>query len=112
MGYLTTVTFRNDCWQEILDHPREAIDFIYNNKENGRNINSITVQRTRHADDHALYFHWGNTVTELSKYNNELIDFCKRSPEDAKRMLKCAKEIIKDLEKEIKEIQSKKALDT
>ena len=77
MGYLTTVTFYNDGADELVKHPKELalilskacmgvqINRGFNQEGLGYRANLITLQKPRHADDHTLYMHAGNTVIDI-----------------------------------------------
>jgi hypothetical protein len=83
MGYLTTITFRNDAAHDLRQHPEEVSKLIYHaqsgvQKNRGRDYdpigshaNPVIIQRPRHADDHALYLHAGNTVIDLAEADSE-----------------------------------------
>ena len=84
MGYLTTITIYNDSADQIKKHPRELaekIDLACSGFQitRGRNFdglgnaaNILTLQKPRHADDHTLYLHAGNTVTDVYNAESEL----------------------------------------
>lgn len=77
MGYLTTVTIYNDGASNLKKHPEElaeALDLATKSvqRNRGRNwdgignhANLLTIQKPRHADDHTLYLHAGNTVIDV-----------------------------------------------
>ena len=77
MGYLTTITIYNDGADELKKHPEElaeALDQacrgIQRNQGRrweglGSHANLLTLQKPRHADDHTLYLHAGNTVVDV-----------------------------------------------
>lgn len=83
MGFLTTITFYNDATHDLRQHPEEVSKLIYDaqsgvQKNRGRNYdpigshaNPVIIQRPRHADDHALYLHAGNTVIDLAEADSE-----------------------------------------
>lgn len=78
MGYLTTITFRNDAYSEFKSHPKKLVEEIldalsgsqiaggYNYFSIGREANPVILQKPRHADDITLYLHSGNTVTDIN----------------------------------------------
>ncbi len=82
MGYLTTITFYNDAAQTLKEHPEEVSKLIYDaqsgvQKNRGRNYdpigshaNPVIIQKPRHADDHVLYLHAGNTVLDLDELDS------------------------------------------
>jgi hypothetical protein len=83
MGYLTTITFYNDAAHDLHKHPKEVSKLIYDaqngvQKNRGRNYdpigshaNPVIIQKPRHADDHTLYLHAGNTVIDVSEADSE-----------------------------------------
>ena len=95
MGFLTTITIRNDGLGDIEKHPEEfmenLLDAIRANKEDeipcGNHCNVAIVQKSRHADDWALYVHAGNTVTHVSAWNEASEKFAKVNPEFFKGMV-------------------------
>ena len=83
MGYLTTITFYNDAASELKKYPEEVSQGIYD-AQNGIQINRgfnyfpvgchtnpVIIQKPRHADDHTLYLHAGNTVIDVYDANSE-----------------------------------------
>lgn len=95
MGFLTTVTIRNDGLGQIEKHPDEfaknLIDAIGMNYKGeiscGNHANVAIVQKSRHADDWAIYVHAGNTVTHVSAYNTDSERFNKVNPGFFKGMI-------------------------
>jgi len=83
MGYLTTITFYNDAANDLQAHPDETIKLISDaqygiQKNRGRNYdpvgsfcNPVIIQKPRHADDHTLYLHAGNTVVDVYEAKSE-----------------------------------------
>jgi hypothetical protein len=83
MGYLTTITFYNDHADELRANPEAVSKAIYNAQlgvqlNRGSNTeligsctNPITIQKPRHADDHTLYMHAGNTVIDVYNAKSE-----------------------------------------
>lgn len=76
MGYLTTITFRNDHIHELKERHKETMDAVFDacmdsdgskDGQNKRRIgrNGLICQKTRHADDTTLFMHAGNTVVEV-----------------------------------------------
>ncbi len=82
MGYLTTITFYNDAAHDLHEHPNELAHLINNaqggvQRAMGRDYDSIgsfanpvIIQKPRHADDHTLYMHAGNTVLDISEIDD------------------------------------------
>lgn len=83
MGFLTTVTIYNDSADQLTKHPKELAEKLdqacsgiqinrgrdYDSLGNATNI--LTLQKPRHADDHTLYMHAGNTVIDVYNCNSE-----------------------------------------
>lgn len=110
MGYLTTITFRNDSAEEIHDHPEQLSQIVYNAQHGsqqsegrdydpiGNHCNPVIIQKPRHADDHTLYLHAGNTVKDVWELKHEglintaiseLMFHLKRLKELKKNLKKC-----------------------
>lgn len=74
MGYLTTVTIYNDSADQLEKYPKQLAEALseacmgtqrslgrdYAGLGNAANI--LILQKPRHADDHTLYLHAGNSV--------------------------------------------------
>ena len=96
MGFLTTVTIRNDDLGFIEDNPEEFMENLLNAiRENtkqeipcGPSCNAAIVQEPRHADDWAIYVHAGNTVTHMSAFSRDAERFAEINPEFFKGMIK------------------------
>jgi len=119
MGYMITLTFLNDGFDQIEEHPEQFIDAIklgmygidkHNNYSNrkfitthgiGYHSNLIEVAKSHHADDYRLYLVGRNTMTTFG-YANEIEDIKYR-----KELVEMVKLIIKDEEKRIKELEEK-----
>lgn len=83
MGFLTTVTIYNDSADQLEKHPKDlaeklnqACTGIQINRGQyfdglGNVANIFTLQKPRHADDHTLYLHAGNTVIDVYNANSE-----------------------------------------
>lgn len=81
MGYLTTITFRNDSYSDFDKNPERTIEVIkaamdgaYRSSDKssqtmpiGSSCNPVVFQKPRHAGDNALYMHYGNTVKCLNE---------------------------------------------
>ncbi len=124
MGSLTTFTVYNDG-AALLDprDPKNAnnikafvegvhnacLGYYQNRNEDsfglGNFCNMVEVQTPRHADDHTVYVHMGNCVTELNAYGQRTKNLFKEHPEFANKLLKFLKESVKDLTKLQKEIE-------
>ena len=116
MGFMTTITFLNDCWDQIEKNPEEFIENIksgmdgidrfdnrrikfINNYGIGNCCNSIDVSSSHHADDFRLYLVGQNMMTTFG-YANDINDL-----ELRKKLLETAKWIIEDEESRIKELE-------
>ena len=83
MGFLTTVTIYNDGASELKKHPEklaEILDHACSNIQRNRgqnyaglgsHVNLITLQKPRHASDHTLYLHAGNTLVDVYEADKE-----------------------------------------
>ena len=119
MGYMITLTFLNDGFDQIEEHPEQFIDAIklgmYGiNKHNGNSNRKfitthsigfhsslVEVAKSHHADDFRLYLVGRNTMNTFG-YANEIDDIKYR-----KELVGMAKFIIKEEEKRIKELEKK-----
>ena len=105
MGFLTTVTIRNDGLDQIEKHPEEFMENLLNairkNEKDeiscGNHCNVAIVQKSRHADDWAIYVHAGNTVTHMSAFSDDSEHFNRVNPEFFKGMVQYLIEQIKAL---------------
>jgi hypothetical protein len=96
MGFLTTVTIRNDALHSIEEDSEifleNLISAIRENKAQeigaGSHANAAIVQEPRHADDWAIYVHAGNTVTHMSAFSRDAERFAEINPEFFKGMIK------------------------
>lgn len=111
MGYLTTVTIYNDGLSLLKKHPVDFCDRLYDaaisDKQSdfgvGGFCNFANVQRTRHADDHTIYIHMGNTVTEVNPWSSDFDDLLKRHPDFASSLVKFLDGEVKALKRKLKE---------
>ena len=97
MGYLTTFTVYNDGLHIIEERPKEFGEKLY--KSTRKSLNSTTefglgcfaniarVQQSRHADDHTIYVHMGNCLTEVNIFSEEFKRLIKTHPEFAKKLV-------------------------
>lgn len=106
MGYLTTITFYNDAAHDLQAHPEQTMKLIDHaqsgvQKNRGRDYdpvgsfaNPVIIQKPRHADDHTLYLHAGNTVVDVYEADSEwAIDaFINEMEYHLKRLKKLKKE--------------------
>lgn len=114
MGYLTTITIYNDGCDQILKHPEEFAEKVYNACRGdytpndgekgyfgiGNNANLVTVQKPRHADDHTVYVHMGNTLVEMNSYSRSTERIMNQFPDFFKKLLN-------HMSKEAKALKSK-----
>lgn len=95
MGYLTTITFKNDGLTDICKNPKEVIDKIHNAIASGNTIefgvgshcNCVKVQKTRHVSDFTMYVHAGNSVFEINPYSNDFKKLVSNNPDFAKEII-------------------------
>ena len=91
MGYLTTVTIRNDALGTIKDNKDDFIEKLLYHCSScgmgakeyfsvGNHANPVVLQMPRHADDRTIYVHAGNTVVDMNPFGNEAIEMAKRNP--------------------------------
>jgi len=92
MGYLTTITFRNDSVHSIKDNKDRLVEVIldatcgaggmHNGCAHDEYVGSadLICQRTRHADEHTVYVHMGNTVQEMNSYAPETRRLLEKCP--------------------------------
>lgn len=115
MGFLTTLTIYNDGIDLIKD-PRYAQKFAedvyYASLSHtcqtipvGNFANLVNIQRTRHADDHTVYVHAGNCLTEMSAYSRETEALMRRNPKFFKKLLDEMRTQVRVLTKKYKEMQ-------
>lgn len=114
MGYLTTIVIHNDAFHEFKEHPEKfgnaIIDGVYAAQREGRQVdvgffgyaNYISVEPSRHADDHTVYVHYGNTIFNLNPWNKDFEEFVSRDPEGAEKFVNVAQDILTNAKKEIK----------
>lgn len=116
MGYLTTITFRNDYGDTLRANAEKVVEEIYRammrHEPSDISIancgNPMEAQGTRHADDHTIYVHMGNCVTEMNPYSKETKKIIKQNPDFAKRLIAFMAEETKELKKLLKESQETK----
>lgn len=111
MGFLTTITIRNDFLHEIEKNPEEFTQKVVamcsrmkGDKERYWG-SDIIPQFTRHADDDTVFVHMGNTVCEMNAYSKETLALMKSHPEFFQKMLKFMESEAKLMKKKFKEIK-------
>ena len=83
MGFLTTFTIYNDSADQLNKHPEDLAEKLtqachgiqiragYDYDSLGNATNILTLQKPRHADDHTLYMHAGNTLIDVYNADSE-----------------------------------------
>jgi len=116
MGSLTTITIYNDALHAFEEHPEEFAKAVFkgivlaNRSHMEESVpfrgyaNYIAVQPTRHADDHTLYLHMDNTVTELNPYSEGFRKLVEGNPGFAQKLIKEATRILKEANQKAKRI--------
>jgi hypothetical protein len=96
MGFLTTITIRNDGLGDIENNQEEFMKNLLSaiNADEGEceiscgnHANVAIVQKSRHADDWAIYVHAGNTLTHVSAWDNKTEKLSKICPEFLKGLI-------------------------
>lgn len=107
MGYLTTITVYNDQWHDTKQNPKKFVENIDKFISKGRMdrfdyaVNQTKVHKTRHADDHTVYVHTGNTVVDTDSYGNEMQRVVEEFPD-------FFDQIVNVLERQVKELKDLK----
>lgn len=115
MGFLTTFTVYNDGCDQILKEPEQFAQKVYEGCRDleekdfgvGNHCNLVHVQRARHADDHTIYVHMGNCVTEVNPFSREFESLIERCPEFAEKLVKFIEQDAKRLRKVLKDKTAK-----
>jgi hypothetical protein len=118
MGFLTTATFHNDALGALQKDPKQFAKRIFEamneaNRqykaadasfvtENSSYGGYIQCEPSRHADDHAVFVHMGNTVFNINPWNQDFIELVKRSPDTAESFVKVAAQMVKECKEKIK----------
>jgi hypothetical protein len=119
MGYLTTVTVYNDGLSLLKKHPEEFCSKLYDaaiSREQsdfgvGNFCNFANVQAPRHADDHTIYVHMGNTLTEVNPWSKDFTDLLAHHPDYTIAMIKFLDSNVRQLKKLVKQSLEKKTND-
>lgn len=115
MGNLTTFTVYNDGIHLVKENAQDFADKIYSAAVFGQASdiglgnfgNVIRMQKCRHADDHTLYVHMGNSVFEMNPYSQETKKMLERNPDFFERVVKFLDREVKELKNILKEKKSK-----
>jgi hypothetical protein len=118
MGYLTTLTIYNDGAHLIKPNAQEFADGVYEAMVTtsvrgpmdlpvAHFVNCVRVQRSRHADDHTVYVHKGNCLTEMNAYSEDTRELLKRNPQFFEKLLDEMKWQVRELGKLLKEHRAK-----
>lgn len=114
MGHLTTIIIHNDAFHEFKEHPEQfgkaIIDGVYKAKLEDKQVNVgfngyanyISVEPSRHADDHTVYVHYGNTVFNLNPWNKDFEELVNQNIDTAEDFVKVAQCILNEAKKKIK----------
>lgn len=107
MGYLTTVTIYNDHFSDIEKNPKEFVEGIKHHmnrgsRRSGSVIGQSKVHKTRHADDHTVYVHMGNTVVEMNPYSDDTKRIIEEHPRFAADLLQHLEYTVEALKNEMK----------
>ena len=115
MGYLTTFTVYNDGLHIIGERPKEFGEKLHESTREsldsttkfglGGFCNIAKVQRSRHADDHTIYVHMGNCLTEVNIFSQEFKQLIKANPEFAKELVNFLDSETKLIKKHLKKIK-------
>jgi len=114
MGFITILSIHNDGIASILEDSDELCRKIYEASIGGETTiighrcecNLVKVQQPRHMDDHTLYVHMGNTVSEMNPYSKDTENLMKNHPEFFEEMLGFMGNRVKELKSKYKEIKS------
>ena len=109
MGFLTTITIKNDRLGEFEEKPLEFAKMVfdginqanYEHKEVSLCGNYLNIQPSRHADDETVYVHTGNGVFNLNPYNNDFKELAQRNPKLALDFVQRAERILKEAKKRL-----------
>ena len=115
MGYLTTFTIHNDALGAFEKNPKGFAEALFKGMQQASMehkavsvpfdsyANYITVEPSRHADDHTIFVHRGNTVVNLNPWNEDFKELVARNPEVALDYIKTAELLIKEAKLKAKE---------
>jgi hypothetical protein len=117
MGYNTVVLVLNDASSAIENNAQDfasgVVRAMSNFKETtvslGNHGNPVTVMPTFHANSTKFFCAGGNSIYEITNFNDDFLNKLKHSQylrKSVKEDLKTLKERVKDLEKLMKEMES------
>lgn len=114
MGYLTTITIHNDGLDNIRKYPEQFVEGVLRQCSShepkdfgvGNFVNMIEGQKTRHADDHTIFVHMGNCVTEINGYSESAEQLLAKTPEFFDRILTYLDNQVKALKRMKKDAES------
>lgn len=114
MGRLTTFTLYNDGIGQVLIDPEGFCSQLYRHAHgtraaefgHGSYANLVKVQRPRHADDHTIYVHMGNTVSEMNADSRDTDLILRRNPEYFADMLALMEQQATDLQAKLEDYRS------
>lgn len=115
MGFLTTVTIRNDYLGRYEEDAAQlGLDILGGMSDAQlhhratRNFNGIVVQPSFHADDHQVFLHKGNTLMNVTAYSNDLVDLYEKMPDVAEDYVKRLNQMARDSRECLKRLKEKK----
>lgn len=118
MGYLTTITIYNDGLADLKDNPQAFVDQVYaaaagsyslqypTDVRIGGFCNFAKVQKPRHADDHTVYVHAGNTLCEMRAGCAETEKIMKHNPKFFQKLLEEMEDQCQELRRQFEEMCS------
>lgn len=99
MGYLTTITIYNDGIADLPKNAQEFADQVYESAGSYYThqfptdvrisgfCNFGKVHQPRHADDHTVYVHAGNTVCEMNPNSEETRRLMRKNPKFFEKLM-------------------------
>lgn len=117
MGYLTTLTIYNDGLDLLTKHAEQFASGVRTASLEapaqqrprdiavGNHANLVKVQIARHADDHTVYVHMGNTVCEMLAYSPATENLMREHPKFFAEMLMFMQRQVKELSAQFARIQ-------
>jgi len=110
MGYLTTITIRNDALSTIEDNKDDFMEKLVRHCGSGgrtaheyfsvgNHANPVVLQTPRHADDHTIYVHMGNTVVNMNAYSKDTKEMMEHSSTFFDSVLEYMEDQVEELKK-------------